>query len=299
MIGSLNVDLVANVQDLPRTGETVLARGSLAVLCGGKGANQALAAARLGARTAMVGRVGVDEHGQRLRQALQKDGVDCSAVLQTPGASSGVAMISVDAAGRNSIVVVQGANGSLVLVDVECPLANIVPRSIVVMQLEVPMATVVRAAELAKARGATVLLNPSPAQPLPQGLLAMVNVLVLNDAEATDISGVTIRSSDDAYRAAEALLALGPESVLLTMGAQGVVICTANGTCHAPAHRVAAVDTTGAGDTFVGGVATGLLEGMSLDEAVALGQSASALQVTRHGAQSAMPYRNEITLLQR
>ena len=294
VVGSLNADLVAGVARLPQPGETVLAAGSLATLCGGKGANQALAAARLGASTAMVGRVGDDAHGERLLAALLRDGVDCSGVRATPGCATGVALIVVDDAGRNSIVVVPGANAQLNADDVDRELPLIGAGCVVALQLEIPLETVAHAAAAARARGATVVLNPAPAMPLADALLASVEVLVLNESEASVLTGEPVDSIDTVQRAAARLRERGAGSVLVTLGARGVFAATAGGVRHLPARRVHAVDTTGAGDTFIGGLCAGLLEGLDLPAAIDLGQAAAAIQVTRPGAQAAMPTRREV-----
>ena len=294
VVGSLNADLVAGVARLPQPGETVLATGNLATLCGGKGANQALAAARLGAPTAMVGRVGDDAHGQRLREALLRDGVDCTGVRPTPDCASGVALIVVDDAGRNSIVVVPGANARLDAADVDRELSRIGAGCVVALQLEVPLETVARAAATARARGATVVLNPAPATALADELLATVDILVLNEGEASVLTGRPVDSVDAVGRAAARLRERGAGRVLVTLGARGVLAATAGAVHHLPARRVRAVDTTGAGDTFIGGLCTGLIEGLDLPAAIELGQAAAAIQVTRHGAQAAMPTRREV-----
>ena len=294
VVGSLNIDLLAPVRQLPQAGETVLANGSLSTLCGGKGANQALAAARLGAPTGLIGRVGDDAHGRRLCQDLQRDGVDCSGVATTAACASGVALIVVDASGRNTIVVVPGANALLRPADVEPHLSKLVRGSVVALQLEVPLDTVAHTATLARARGALVVLNPAPAQVLDDELLALVDILVLNETEASMISGIAVDALDDASRAARQLRERGAATVLITLGSKGVLAATAAGTHHHPARAVSVVDTTGAGDTFVGGLCAALLEDRDLTAAIEWGQAAAAIQVTRAGAQAAMPYRREM-----
>lgn len=294
VVGSLNVDLVTQVRQFPKPGETVLAGGELATLSGGKGANQALAAARLGANTALVGRVGDDAYGRHLLECLQRDGVDCSGVGTTPGCSSGVAVIVVDQAGRNTIIVAPGANARLSIDDLERHLSGLVPGNVVALQLEIPLLAVAHAAALARARGALVVLNPSPAQRLGDTLLASVDMLVLNETEASLLTGQPVDTIAQAGSAAAALRKRGAPCVLVTLGAGGVVAAQATGIHHFPARTVAAIDTTGAGDTFIGGLCAGLLEGLELPKAIELGQAAAAIQVTRLGAQAAMPFRREL-----
>jgi len=293
VVGSLNMDLVARVARLPVPGETV--PGSrFATVPGGKGANQAVAAARLGARTAMIGCVGDDDFGARLRAGLEADGVDCSALRTAESTPSGVALIAVDQAGRNGIVVVPGANGQLAPADVDAAERLIAGARIVILQLEVPIDTAVHAARRARALGRTVVLNPSPARPLPAGLLGCVDLLVPNEIEAAALTGAPVVSVDDAIAAGRHLRAGGAGTVLVTLGAAGAVTVAADGERHAPAPRVEAVDTTAAGDTFLGGLCAALVGGRTLAGAVAFGQAAAALCVTRRGAQPSIPYAREI-----
>lgn len=293
VVGSLNMDLVARAERLPRPGETVPGL-SFATVPGGKGANQAVAAARLGARTAMIGCVGDDAFGARLRAGLEADGVDCRWLRTEAGISSGVALIVVDGAGRNGIVVVPGANGRLGPGDVEASDAALAAARVVVLQLETPLETVERAARRARELGKAVVLNPAPARPLPAGLLACADYLVPNELEAAALTGAAVGSVEEAAAAGRRLREAGAGTVLVTLGAQGVVAVGPSGERHHPAPRVEAVDTTAAGDTFIGGLCAALVRGRPLDAAIAFAQAAAAISVTRPGAQPSIPFEREV-----
>lgn len=298
VIGSLNMDLVMRTPRVPQGGETLFGH-DFATLPGGKGANQALACARLGGHVAMVGRIGDDNFGQVLKSGLARDGVHVSQVTVTGGVTSGVAMILVEDIGQNRILISAGANGQVTAGDIDGVAAQIEQAAMLVVQLEVPLPAVLAAIKHARAAGVPVLLNPAPAAALPDTLWPMVDLLVPNESEATLLSGVDVKDTASAAEAAAVLRARGVGTVLITLGAQGVLICDAQGVRHLPAQKVKAVDTTAAGDTFVGGLAVGLTEGMSLDDAAALGQAASAICVTRIGAQPSIPWRSELTSTER
>lgn len=291
--GSINMDLVVRTARLPEAGETVPGR-SFATIPGGKGANQAVAAARLGARTAMIGCVGDDAFGRELRRVLVADGIDCSAVREVPGTPTGVALIEVDDAGRNHIVVVPGGNGCLEAADVQAHEDLLVAAQAVVLQLEVPLATVIWTAARARALGKLVVLNPAPAQPLPAELLASVDYLVPNELEAAALTGARVDSPAAAAQAAQRLRDLGSRNVIITLGAAGVLSATADQVRHHPARPVQAVDSTAAGDTFIGGLCAALVEGRPLERAIAFAQAAAAISVTRLGAQTSIPRREEV-----
>ena len=273
-------------------GET-LSGASFTTVPGGKGANQAVASARLGAATAMIACVGDDGFGASLRAGLEADGVDTSGVRTAP-CSSGVALIVVDGEGRNGIVVIPGANGELSPADVDRSEHLLAAAQVVVLQLETPLATVVHAATRARAMGKTVVLNPAPAQPLPPALLACADYLVPNEIEAAMLTGRAVDSPEAAAGAARALLGRGARHVIVTLGARGAVAAGPAGSEHFPAPVVRAVDSTAAGDTFIGGLCAGLVEGMPLAAAVRLAQAAAAISVTRAGAQPSIPYRREL-----
>jgi ribokinase len=293
VVGSLNLDLFFQAPRLPRPGET-LTGSDFSVDQGGKGANQAVAARRVGARVAMVGRVGVDANGERLVDALVREGIDCGAIGREPGRPTGVAAITVATGGENSIVVVPGANHSLTPAHVEAATGLLGAARIVVVQLEVPLDAVAAALALAGAAGAQTLLNAAPAVALPDELLASLDWLVVNEGEAASLLGAPVDDLSQAVAAGEALRARGPKHVLVTLGGAGLVHADAHGTTHLAAPTVTAVDTTGAGDTFVGALAAALAQGLAPDAALRWGQAAAALAVTRRGTQSAMPTRADI-----
>ncbi|WP_194790426.1 ribokinase [Pseudomonas sp. UFMG81] len=295
VVGSLNMDLVARAQRLPRGGET-LAGDSFFTAPGGKGANQAVAAARLGASVAMVGNVGDDAYGQQLRQALEVEGVDCQGVSVCGGVSSGVALIVVDAASQNAIVIIPGGNGRLGPESVRRFDSLLQQAEVVICQLEVPTATVAWTLARGRELGKTVILNPAPATgPLPAEWFAHIDYLIPNESEAEALAGLKVSDQDSARRAAERLRQLGAGKVIVTLGAQGALLVDADGARHFPTTPVKPLDTTAAGDTFVGAFAAGLARGLSLQDAIVFGQRAAALSVTRVGAQPSIPYLKELT----
>lgn len=294
VVGSLNMDLVARAQRLPRAGET-LPGDSFFTVPGGKGANQAVAVARLGGSVAMIGNVGDDAYGQQLRQALYVEGVDCRAIDTCPGVSSGVALITVDAASQNCIVIIPGGNGLLTPQSVQRFDALLQAAEIIICQLEVPAETVAWTLARGHELGKQVILNPAPATgPLPAAWFAHIDYLTPNESEAEALSGVAVTGLDSARRAGERLLQLGAGKVIITLGAQGALLVTAQGHRHFPAPLVQPLDTTAAGDTFIGGFAAGLVRGLEEGEAIAFGQRAAALSVTRAGAQPSIPYLAEL-----
>jgi ribokinase len=243
----------------------------------------------------MIGCVGDDAFGRQLRDGLLADQVDCRGLRTVSGLSSGVALIVVDDSGRNGIVVVPGANGQLAPEDVDRSASSIAAARIVAVQLEVPLATVEHAARMAKARGKIVVLNPAPAQLLPPALIASADFLVPNEVEAAMLTGVPVDSVQSATEAARRLRTLGAANVIVTLGERGVVAVTAEGAQHFPASPVQAVDTTAAGDTFIGGFCAALAAGRSVNEAIAFAQAAAAISVTRAGAQTSIPFEREVT----
>ncbi|WP_409287703.1 ribokinase [Pseudomonas guariconensis] len=294
VVGSLNMDLVARTQRLPRPGET-LAGDSFFTVPGGKGANQAVAVARLGASVAMVGNVGDDAYGQQLRKALEHEGIDCQAVGVCPGVSSGVALIMVDAASQNSIVIIPGGNGQLTPASVQRYDALLQAAEVIICQLEVSMTTVAWTLARGRELGKTVILNPAPATgPLPSDWFADIDYLTPNESEVEALTGLPVTDIDSARRAGERLLQLGAGKVIVTLGAQGALFVSPAGSRHFPAPVVKPVDTTAAGDTFIGGFAAGLVRGLEEGEAIAFGQRAAALSVTRVGAQPSIPYLAEL-----
>lgn len=293
VIGSLNMDLVTRAPRLPKGGETLIGH-SFATVSGGKGANQAVAAARLGAQVAMVGCVGNDDYGVQLRDALLAEQIDCQAV-STVEDSSGVALIVVDDNSQNAIVIVAGANGAMTPAVIDRFDAVLQASDVVICQLEIPDATVGHALKRARALGKTVILNPAPAsRPLPADWFAAIDYLIPNESEAAALSGLPVDSLQSAESAANQLIAMGAGKVIITLGAQGSLFANGKGFEHFPAPKVKAVDTTAAGDTFVGGFAAALASGKSEAEAIRYGQIAAALSVTRAGAQPSIPTMSDV-----
>lgn len=302
VVGSVNRDVVLPVPHLPLPGETVLAEGQVE-LVGGKGGNQAVAAARLGCRVALVGLTGADADGAAVRAALTAEGVDVEH-LGVADAPTGRAVVMVDTGAENAIVVVAGANGALGPADVGRAADAVSRAAVVVAQLEVPLAAVL---EAARRRTGTFLLNPAPARPLPAELLAEVDVLVVNETECGVVLGAPPDRPDGVAARASALGVRG--AVVVTLGARGAVVCTGvgtgpgpgtdAGTVHVPAPEVDAVDTTGAGDTFVGALADALARGEDLVGAVRWAVDAAALSTRALGATSGMPSRDEVLALRR
>jgi ribokinase len=283
------MDLVTRAPRLPRAGET-LAGQSFVTVPGGKGANQAVAAARLGASVAMIGCVGADAYGEQLRTALLAEGVDCQAVTRIEGESTGVALIVVDDSSQNAIVIVAGGNGHVTASVVDGFDALLSQAEVIICQLEVPLDTVGHVLKRGHELGKTVILNPAPASgPLPAEWFAWIDYLIPNESEATALTGLPVDSTASADAAASALLAAGVSKVIVTLGEQGALFASPSRSEHFPAPRVQPVDTTAAGDTFVGGFAAALADGKSESDAIRFGQVAAALSVTRSGAQPSIP----------
>jgi ribokinase len=295
VVGSLNADLVARVARLPAAGETVAGR-ELAVFPGGKGANQAVAAARLGAPVRMVGRVGDDENGRRLRQSLDAAGVDTGGVCVDAGAPTGAALIATDDAGRNQIVVVQGANGRVSPADVERERQAFAGAGFVLVQLEIPLDAVAAALRLGRAAGALAILDPAPAGPEARGLLGSADYVTPNESELAALAE-TAGSGESEQALAGRLVELGARRVVAKLGARGALLVTRGGVRRWPAFAVAAVDTTAAGDAWNGAFAAALGAGADEDAAGRFACAAAALSVTRAGAQPSLPRRAEVEAL--
>jgi ribokinase len=295
VFGSINMDLVVRTPRLPTPGETLTGH-TFFTAPGGKGANQAVACARLGAPTRMVGRVGDDLFGEQLRASLRSFGVQDDGVLTTPG-PSGVALIAVDDTAENTIVIVPGANGAVSIADIPRLERALDGARALLLQLEVPIETVVAAARAAHTRGVTVILDPAPALPLPDELYALADIITPNEHEATTLTGIAVHDDQGAIAAARALIARGARRVALKLGARGALTADAEGEQFWSPFTVTPVDTVAAGDAFNGGLAVALSEGRSFNEAIRWGLAAGALSVTRHGAQPSMPERNEVLTL--
>jgi len=293
--GSLNMDLVMRVPRMPGPGETLAGHG-FAQAEGGKGANQAVAAARLGAHVAMIGRVGADGFGAALKAALARDAIDTTHVSTHPRAPTGVAMILVEDGGENRIVLAPGANAALTSAEIDAAWKLIAACRVLAVQLESPIATVRHAIGCARRAGAAVLLNPAPApDALPDDLWPCIDLLVPNETEAARLTGLEVYDPASAALAARVLRARGVGQVIITLGPQGLLLAGSEGEVHMPARPVAAIDTTAAGDSLIGGLIAGLCEGMALPDAARLGLLAASITVTRPGAQPSLPYRADLS----
>lgn len=288
VVGSANTDMVVRVPRIPRPGETVLG-GRFFMAAGGKGANQAVAAARLGARVTFVGRLGRDMFGRQTEENLRREGIDTTHLIWDAETSSGVALIMVSEDGENSIAVAPGANGALTPADVERAERAIAGASVVLLQLEVPLDAVQRAAELAARHGVRTVLNPAPAAPLPDDLLRRVDLMTPNEHEARLLSGPHAGVVDGAEAAAQALLTRGVRAVAMTLGRRGALVAEAGRMELVPSFKVNPVDTTGAGDAFNGALAVMWGQGRPLVDAVRYANAVAALATTVMGAQPSMP----------
>ncbi len=289
------MDLMVQCARLPIAGETVLGKG-FHQAPGGKGANQAIAAARLGAEVSFVGCVGDDNYGDLSRASFEADFVDVLHLHRVEGKTTGIAMITSDEAGENSIAFASGANESLSIAHINQAETLIAQAALVVCQLESPMETVLHALKLAKRHSVPVMLNPSPAQKIPISTLSLVEILVLNQHEAAILTGTLVKTSEQARQAADLLVANGIKNVVITLGGSGAVVCDHTGNRHFLAPKVKVVDTTGAGDTLVGALAAAWVAGSSIAQAITLAQSAAAFSVTRRGAQASMPRTSELAV---
>jgi len=291
VVGSVNMDLVLRAARMPAPGETVLGH-DLITSPGGKGANQAVAAARLGADCRMLGRIGDDAFGEELLDGLETEGVDCAAVAVTPGVASGVAFIVVDDQGENTIVVASGANHAVTPEDVSAHVDLFADADVVVLQCELPMETVEAAIQTAQAQGCAVVLDPAPAPERAPAAMFAVDVITPNQSEAAILTGENAGDADEvsARNAAARLLSRGAKAVVLKLGGQGSLVSTDPGNgVIVPPFQVDVVDTTAAGDAFTGALAVALARGDRLEEAARFANAAGALACTRLGAQSAMP----------
>ena len=293
VVGSSNTDMIVRVPRIPRPGETVLG-GAFSTAAGGKGANQAVAAARAGGRVTFVARVGTDGFGDRTLAGLEADGIDTRYVLRTDDAPSGIALITVGERGENSISVVSGANAFLSVEDIDAAGEAFASADIVLLQLESPIETVEAAVREAGERGVPVILNPAPARELDDALLAGVNVLTPNEHEAGFLAGIAVSDDRGAREAARRLRDRGPETVIITMGDRGAFVSAPGFEGPSAAFKVVPVDTTGAGDVFNGALAVALAEKLPMLEALRFAQAAAAISVTRPGAQPSAPTRAEI-----
>ncbi len=293
VVGSLNMDLVVRAPHMPSPGETVIG-SDFRTIPGGKGANQAVAAARLGAEVTMIGRVGDDDFGRAQLRNLGELSIDTTYVIMDAEAATGIALITLDTSGQNSIVLAPGANMRLTKEDINAARGAIVWSDVLVLQLENPLEVVVHAIDIAYAEGVKVILNPAPARSIPKETLAKLDYLIPNESETALLTGIEVADLDSAKEAAERLREEGVGTVILTLGDRGAFLSSAKESVHIPGYEVEVVDTTAAGDAFVGGLAVALAQGQNLAEAVRYANAAGALAVTRLGAQPSLPTRQEV-----
>jgi ribokinase len=296
VFGSINMDLVVYTPRFLKPGET-LSGTSFFTAPGGKGANQAVAASRLGVPTSMIGRVGGDVFGSALLENLQKDRVDTSGILVESGQSSGIAVITVDAAAENTIIIVAGANGDFDQSDIARLTSMLNPESILMLQLEIPLNFVVTAAQEAKKSKALVILDPAPARSLPIELYPLIDVITPNENEVAGLVGFVVNDEATAQSAARILLQRGVKRVIIKLGGKGAFYADAECEEFIPAYKVNAIDTVAAGDAFNGALAAGLSEGLPLRDALQWGMAAGALSTTKRGAQPSLPNRSELESL--
>ena len=293
VVGSLHMDFIVQVPAIPRVGETVLGH-TFHRSPGGKGANQAVAAAKLGAAVVLIGRVGADAVGRELIETAQAQGVDATYILADDATYTGLALILVDDAGQNIIAVASGADLTCRAADIARAAGVIAASRVLLAQLEIPLPVVEAALEVADRHGVPVILNPAPAQALTDDLLTKVYLLTPNETEAEALSGIPIRDRRTAKQAAERLLDRGVGNVVLTLGREGALLATRHTTLHVPGVPVNAIDTTGAGDAFCGALTVALAAGNDLPAAVTYANYAGALTTTKLGAQAALPTREEL-----
>ncbi len=293
IVGSSNTDMVIKTNHFPAPGETILG-GRFLMNAGGKGANQAVAAARLGGMVTFVGKIGDDIFGKQAVQQLEDEGINVDYVAVDPENPSGVALITVDKKGENSIVVAPGSNGTLSSADFDKAIAELNESEFVLMQLEIPIPTVEHVAAMAAEKQKKVILNPAPAALLSDELLKNLYLITPNETEAELLTGIKVTDQNSALLAASALHEKGVEIVIITMGSAGAFLLADNESEIISAPKVEAVDTTAAGDTFNGALTVALSEGKTIQESIAFANKAAAISVTRIGAQSSVPFRKEI-----
>ena len=297
VVGSSNTDMVIQTQHLPRPGETVIG-GTFFMNPGGKGANQAVAIARLGGVVSFICKTGSDVFGRQAQQLFEKEEIDTSYIFSDKKNPSGVALITVDENAENSILVASGSNANLSPVDIKQAEEALNRADIIVMQLEIPLETVSFTAEMAIKKNKKIILNPAPAQNLPKDLLEKLYIITPNETEAELLAGIKITDEDSAKKAAKKISSFGVKNVVITLGAKGALIYAEDKYEMIPAWKVKAKDTTAAGDVFNGALTVALAEGRNLKNAVQFACKASAISVTRIGAQSSAPYRNEVDIFQ-
>lgn len=293
VVGSTNTDMVIKASHLPQPGETILG-GTFFMSAGGKGANQAVAAARLGGTVAFIAKIGYDIFGKQSIDLFEKEGIDTTAIVRDKMEPSGVALITVDDEGENCIVVAPGANAALDCSDIDNATEKIEKASLLLMQLEVPIPTVDYAASIAAEKKIKVILNPAPATKLSDELLKKISIITPNQKEAEMLTGIKVTDEVSARQAAIFLRGKGIETVILTMGAAGAFLLHHDGSAMIPGHKVHVVDTTAAGDVFNGAFAVAICEGKAVEDAVVFACKAAAISVSRLGAQASAPHRKDV-----
>jgi ribokinase len=293
VLGSINADHILNIEHFPQPGETVIGK-QYKVAFGGKGANQAVAAGRSGAKIAFIACVGADDIGERVRRQLASDRIDTQPIEAIADSTTGVALIFVNAEGENVIGIDAGANAAVTPDYLARYQQKVIDADALLMQLESPLETVIAAARLAKQHHTQVILNPAPARELPDELLGMIDIITPNETEAQRLTGIAVDNDADAARAAQALHDKGIATVIITLGSRGVWLSENGNGKRVPGFKVQAVDTIAAGDTFNGALVTALLEGKIMADAVRFAHAAAAIAVTRPGAQPSVPWREEI-----
>jgi ribokinase len=293
VVGSLNMDLVIRTPRMPLPGETLIGH-DFQTIPGGKGANQAVALARQGADVTMIGRIGDDDFGRTQQKCLKQEQIDLSSLLVDPHQATGVAIITLDQAGENSIIISPEANGAVTVEQIDSVRDVITRADMLVCQLETPLDAVTRAIEIAHENNVPVILNPAPAQQLEPSLLEKVTYLIPNETEAGLLTGIEVKDIASAQEAATQLQRLGVQTVILTLGENGAVVAHEDTCVHETAVSMDVVDTTAAGDTFVGSFAVAVTEGKSVIEAVRFAKHAAALAVTKLGAQPSIPTRDKV-----
>ena len=293
VVGSSNTDLVVKTERFPVPGETVLG-GEFFMFPGGKGANQAVTAARMDSKTSFICAVGDDLFGRKALESYEQEGLDTGAVHQVSGVASGIALITVNAEGENEIVVASGANSHLSADFLRSQEDRLLEADIILTQLEIPMPAITYLAGFCRAENRLLILNPAPARDLPSELLDGLFAITPNQSEAELLTGIAVTDRASAQKAAEALLARGVRNAVITMGSKGAYYCGSDGTYTVSARKVTAVDTTAAGDVFNGVLASALASGLDWSGSLKRASSAAALSVTRMGAQGSAPYSHEI-----
>jgi len=293
VIGSSNTDMVIKTTKLPAPGETIMG-GDFFMNPGGKGANQAVAAARLGGKVSLIAKTGDDLFGKQARLIFESDQINTGFLVTDPNHPSGVALITVDGHGENCIVVAPGSNSYLNNSDIDLAREEILQSNLILMQLEVPVETVEYAANIAYQAGIKVILNPAPAAKISDDLLSKLYMITPNETEAELISGIPVQDVDSAILAAQNLYNRGVKVVIITLGSKGALIYTGDKGTLVPSPKVEAIDTTAAGDVFNGAIAVAISEGLTLEKAVEFACKAAAISVTRMGAQASAPYRKEV-----